>query len=68
MQILKSSQVKFQKYWAMRDYLVSKEQVEYRITVKKKLQNEKEIAKKNLKNRLKNGNIFNSNDFFRTRA
>lgn len=52
----------------MRDYLVSKEQVEYRITVKKKLQNEKEIAKKNLKNRLKNGNIFNSNDFFRTRA
>ena len=54
----------------MRDYLVSKEQVEYRITVKKKkkLQNEKEIAKKNLKNRLKNGNIFNSNDFFGTRA
>ena len=46
--------------WAMRDYLVSEEQVEYRITEKKKLQNEKEIAKKNFKNRLKNGNIFNS--------
>ena len=44
----------------MRDYLVSEEQVEYRITEKKKLQTEKEIAKKNFKNRLKNGNIFNS--------
>ena len=44
----------------MRDYLVSEEQVEYRITEKKKFQNEKEIAKKNFKNRLKNGNIFNS--------
>lgn len=54
--------------WAMRYYLASKEQVEYRITGKKKLQNEKEITKKNLKNRLENGNIFNSDDFFGARA
>ena len=52
----------------MRDYLASKEQVKCRLTEKKKLQNEKEIAKKNLKNRLENGNIFNSKDFSGTRA